>query len=245
MPTKRCVFIEKICNNSIVSPLSEIFFVLLCCKGGSEYERSRIEIDYSRKKLLNVIGKIADYGAFERFFRPEGKMNDRVCALPVLRSKLRLYCLRLSDSILILGNGGVKKTKTYNEDDALKGYVITLQRFDSLLKEGVNEDSIAVSENTIETDKTFDLIKKIDASFDEMLANTSAVVRQEVEMEFALSNRIYELMTARGLTKIQFAKALGKKPSEITKWLSGQHNFTLRTISMLSVFFGEPLIKID
>lgn len=78
MPTKRCVFIEKICNNSIVSPLSEIFFVLLCCKGGSEYERSRIEIDYRRKKLLNVIGKIADYGAFERFFRSEGKMNDRV-----------------------------------------------------------------------------------------------------------------------------------------------------------------------
>ncbi len=157
MPTKRRVFIEKICNNSIISPLSEIFFVLLCCKGGSEYERSRIEIDYRRKKLLNVIGKIADYGAFERFFRPEGKMNDRVCALPVLRSKLRLYCLRLSDSILILGNGGVKKTKTYNEDDALKGYLITFQKFDTLLKEGVKEGSIAVSKNTIETDKTFDL----------------------------------------------------------------------------------------
>lgn len=131
--------------------------MLLCCKGGSEYERSRIEIDYRRKKLLNVIGKIADYGAFERFFRSEGKMNDRVCALPELRSKLRVYCLRLSDSILILGNGGVKKTKTYNEDYALKGYVITLQRFDTLLKEGVKEGSIAVSENTIETDKTFDL----------------------------------------------------------------------------------------
>ena len=84
-------------------------------------------------------------------------MNDRVCALPVLRSKLRLYCLRLSDSILILGNGGVKKTKTYNEDYTLKGYVITLQKFDTLLKEGVKGGSIEVSENTIETDKTFDL----------------------------------------------------------------------------------------
>ena len=51
----------------------------------------------------------------------------------------------------------MKKTKTYNEDDALKGYVITLQRFDTLLKEGVKEGSIAVSENTIETDQTFDL----------------------------------------------------------------------------------------
>ena len=62
--------------------------------------------------------------------------------------------------------------------------------------------------------------------------------------EFAISNRIYELMTQRGLTRLQFAQALGKKPSEVTKWLSGQHNFTLRTISMLSTFFGQPLIHI-
>ena len=64
-------------------------------------------------------------------------------------------------------------------------------------------------------------------------------------MEFAVSNRIYELMKQRGLTKQQFAQALGKKPSEVTKWLSGQHNFTLRTISMLSTFFGQPLIHIN
>lgn len=123
------------------------------------YSKFKDALEYNEdfEKLLNVIGKIVDYGAFERFFRPEGKMNDRVCALPVLRSKLRLCCLRLSDIILILGNGGVKKTKTYNEDDALKGYVITLQKFDTLLKEGVKEGSIAVSENTIETGKTFDL----------------------------------------------------------------------------------------
>ena len=65
-----------------------------------------------------------------------------------------------------------------------------------------------------------------------------------VSKEFAISNRIYELMTQRGLTRLQFAQALGKKPSEVTKWLSGQHNFTLRTISMLSTFFGQPLIHI-
>ncbi len=28
----------------------------------------------------------------------------------------------------------------------------------------------------------------------------------------------------------------------ITKWLSGQHNITLRTIAQLSAFFGEPLV---
>lgn len=106
---------------------------------------------------MNIIGRIADFGAFERFFRPEGKMSDRVCALPVLKSRLRLYCLRLSDKILILGNGGVKATRTYNEDDTLKGYVITLQNFDKLITEGIKNGSILVTENTIETKNTFDI----------------------------------------------------------------------------------------
>ena len=71
------------------------------------YAKFRNELEYNEdfERLLNILGRIADFGALERFFRPEGKMNDRVCALPVLKSKLRLYCLRLSDKILILGNG--------------------------------------------------------------------------------------------------------------------------------------------
>jgi len=63
----------------------------------------------------------------------------------------------LSDRILILGNGGVKRTRTYEENDELKGYVLTLQKFDRLLKEGEKDGSIIVTENTIETDKIFEL----------------------------------------------------------------------------------------
>lgn len=88
-------------------------------------------------------------------------------------------------------------------------------------------------------------MKTIKTSFDEMLAHTSPAIQQEVSLEFALSNRIYELMTMRGMSKLQFAQAIGKRPSEITKWLSGQHNFTIKTISLLSSFFGEPLISIN
>lgn len=123
------------------------------------YAKFRNESVYNEdfERLLNIIGRIADFGAFERFFRPEGKMNDRVCALPALKSRLRLYCLRLSDKILILGNGGVKSTRTYNEDNILKGYVITLQNFDKLITEGVKNGTILVTENTIETENTFDI----------------------------------------------------------------------------------------
>lgn len=44
--------------------------------------------------------------ALERYFRYEGKMSDNVVALPTFRTSLRLYCLRMSDSVLIVGNGG-------------------------------------------------------------------------------------------------------------------------------------------
>lgn len=88
-------------------------------------------------------------------------------------------------------------------------------------------------------------METIKTSFDEMLASTSPAIQQEASLEFAISNRIYELMRERGLSKLQFAQALGKHPSEVTKWLSGQHNFTIKTISLLSSFFGETLISIS
>ena len=77
--------------------------------------------------------------------------------LPVVKSKLRLYCLRLSDKILILGNGSVKDTKTYQENSELNGFVLTLQNFDKLIKEGTEKGVISITENKIEIDNTFDI----------------------------------------------------------------------------------------
>ncbi len=123
------------------------------------YNKFKDEAEYNPDlmRIVSFIDKIADRGALERFFRPEGKYNDGVCALPVAQSKLRLYCLRLSEKILILGNGGIKKTRTYNEDNTLKGYVLTLQKFEKLIKECVKDGSVTITENTIETNNTFDL----------------------------------------------------------------------------------------
>ncbi len=123
------------------------------------YSKFKEDAEYNEDlmRIVAFINKITENGALERYFRPEGKFNDRVCALPVVKSKLRLYCLRLSDSILILGNGGVKHTRTYNEDDTLRGYVMTLQKFDKLLKEEERNGTIIVSTSEIVADKTFEL----------------------------------------------------------------------------------------
>ena len=140
-----------------------IYTIQFSSESETEYERfyfkfiEDAQLNKDLLRIVQILDKIADEGALERFFRPEGKMSDSVVALPVLRSKLRLYCLRLSDRILILGNGGIKNSRTYEEDDSLRGYVLTLQKFEELLKEGQRDGTVTVTSKTIETDKTFKL----------------------------------------------------------------------------------------
>ncbi len=129
----------------------------------SEFEKFvskfRDDAEYSDDfmRIATFIKRILKTGASERYFRLEGKMNDSVVALPVTSSKLRLYCLRLSDKILILGNGGVKKSQKYEDDSILNGYVITLQKFEELLNQEVANGSVNITESTIETDNIFEL----------------------------------------------------------------------------------------
>ena len=40
------------------------------------------------------------------------------------------------------------------------------------------------------------------------------------------------------------AKALGKNESEISKWLSGSHNFTLKTIARIEDVLGDKLLEV-
>ncbi len=105
------------------------------------------------QRMLNAVGFL------ERYFRPEGKMRDRVVALPIQSGKLRLYCLRLSDSVLIVGNGGQKTTKTYNEDKELTGYVVSLQKLDELLRHAERKGIVKIETTSISgiDDKTFEL----------------------------------------------------------------------------------------
>ena len=99
--------------------------------------------------ILLALSKIIDKGALERFFRNEGRMNDNVKALAIDARKLRLYCLRISDQILILGNGGVKTTRTYQEDSKLSGYVMDLQTFDKVLIKAQKSGKVTIEKNMI------------------------------------------------------------------------------------------------
>ncbi|MCF2564871.1 hypothetical protein I6E12_12275 [Prevotella brevis] len=57
--------------------------------------------------------------------------------------------MRISDQILILGNGGVKATRTYQEDSKLSGYVMDLQSFDKVLLKAQKYGKVTIEKNMI------------------------------------------------------------------------------------------------
>ena len=66
--------------------------------------------------IISWLDKIGENGALERYFRPEGKYGDGVGVIPInVGNKLRLYCLRLSENILVFGNGGIKDSRSWQK----------------------------------------------------------------------------------------------------------------------------------
>ncbi|MGB1284145.1 MAG: hypothetical protein ACPG44_06730 [Polaribacter sp.] len=91
--------------------------------------------------LSKLIDKIGENGAEPRHFRHAGTRRDKVAALPeyLSSSNLRLYAIRLTKNIVILGNGGFKKTKTYNEDPFLNECVETLKKIDRFINSRIEK----------------------------------------------------------------------------------------------------------
>lgn len=107
------------------------------------------------QRIVYYIDKIKENGALERYFRMEGKPTQKIKAIPVEINKLRLYAIRLSDNILILGNGGHKKTKTYNEDPVLNEYVKHLSQLSFILQLKIEAGVIKLDRNELNGDLSF------------------------------------------------------------------------------------------
>ena len=114
----------------------------------AEFERNATyNSDYQR--IIAALQSILRIGALERFFRPEGKIKDSVAAIPIEGGKLRLYCLRISEQIVILGNGGIKTPGPYENNQKLYGYVLDLQRFEKMLSSKIKKGYVRIEEKEL------------------------------------------------------------------------------------------------
>ncbi len=98
------------------------------------------------KQLVYRLDIIKRDGAEDRHFRYEGTHKDRVMALPshLETSSLRLYLLNIQAKILIIGNGGLKKTATYQEDENLNRQVKVLQKIDIEIRQREKRKEIVI-----------------------------------------------------------------------------------------------------
>lgn len=117
----------------------------------SEFEKFLLKFKDSYpedvSQIVYRLDMIKRDGASDRHFRYEGTKRDRVMALPshLETTSLRLYLLNIQSKILILGNGGLKQTATYEEDESLHRHVRTLQKIDITLKEKEKKKIIIVT----------------------------------------------------------------------------------------------------
>lgn len=113
------------------------------------------EYDEEMDVIVAWLDRIGETGALERYFRPEGKYGDGVSAIPKESGKLRLYCLRLSDKILIFGNGDAKDTKSWQESETLSAYVQLLMDTSRFIASRVRDGKLLLVDKEIVGDLQF------------------------------------------------------------------------------------------
>ena len=80
--------------------------------------------------------------------------------------------------------------------------------------------------------------------FRQCLSTIPEEQKAEFELSFGIAERIREVLKTKNITQKDFANQLHKRESEISKWLTGRHNFTMQTIAKIETALGCKLINI-
>ncbi len=58
-----------------------------------------------------------------------------------------------------------------------------------------------------------------------------------------IANKIADVLNAKNMTQRDLAALLDKRESEISRWLTGSHGFTTKTLARISAALGEEIIE--
>lgn len=67
-------------------------------------------------------------------------------------------------------------------------------------------------------------------------------IQRKVEFNLEVSDEIFMALENQGLKPVDLAKRLKKSESEISKWLTGTHNFTIKTIRKIELALGADIL---
>lgn len=66
--------------------------------------------------------------------------------------------------------------------------------------------------------------------------------RVESDIAFRVAQRVDFLMRKNNISQSDLARGLDKDHAQISRWMSGMHNFSLRTLAELEIFFKEEIL---
>lgn len=80
--------------------------------------------------------------------------------------------------------------------------------------------------------------------FRQILDETPESLKTEIDLSFAVADRIDALLKRKGMTQKELARLTHTSEAAVCKWLSGTHNFTFSTIGKISAALGAPIINV-
>lgn len=113
-------------------------------------ENRKVQASREFDFLVSRLEDMVDFFGFkEHFFKiEEGSIKDSLAAFHYDNGPLRLYCLRWSSVLLIAGSGGIKRTRTYQDDRVLHEAAAKLQWIDEQIQARQKARDIVIDANT-------------------------------------------------------------------------------------------------
>lgn len=131
-----------------------IYTVIFDGEDQSEFDKflsnPNVNADKDFDNLFNRINDIVErFGPRQEFFKDEGSVDA------ISYGNLRLYCCRYSGTILIIGSGGIKKTRTFQEDPFLNKNVKILSKVSKLIDDRIIKKEICINDRSFEGNLIF------------------------------------------------------------------------------------------
>ena len=80
--------------------------------------------------------------------------------------------------------------------------------------------------------------------FDDFLKSIPVQTKRSARISLDIASQINSILKRKNITQRDLASRLNKKESEISKWLSGNHNFTIKTLAAIETILGEEIISV-
>ena len=79
----------------------------------------------------------------------------------------------------------------------------------------------------------------------ELLSDIDKREMKRTENRMLLAMKISETLKQKHISQKEFANIMGKSASVVSEWLSGDRNFTINTLTDISVALGTSFIDTD